>query len=36
MNEELKRLLDISTNKTDKEDEIVICIDGDDEKVESS
>ena len=33
--EELKRLLDILTNKIDKEDEIVICIDGDDEKVES-
>ncbi len=33
--EELKRLLNILTNKIDKEDEIVICIDGDDEKVES-
>ena len=33
--EELKRLLDILTNKIDKEDEIVICIDGDDEKVEA-
>ena len=33
--EELKRLLDILTNKIDKEDEIVICIDCDDEKVES-
>ena len=33
--EELKRLLNILTDKIDKEDEIVICIDGDDEKVES-
>ena len=33
--EELKRLLDILTNKIDKEDEIVICIDGDDVKVEA-
>ena len=28
--EELKRLLNILTDKIDKEDEIVICIDGDD------
>jgi len=33
--EELKRLLNILTNKIDKEDEIVICIDGDDVKVEA-
>jgi len=33
--EELKRLLNILTDKIDKEDEIVICIDGDDEKVEA-
>ena len=33
--EELKRLLNILTDKIDKEDEIVICIDGDDVKVEA-
>ena len=33
--EELKRLLYILTEKIDEEDEIVICIDGDDEKVEA-
>ena len=33
--EELKRLLNILTDNIDKEDEIVICIDGDDVKVES-
>ena len=33
--EELKRLLDILTDKIDKEDEIVICVDGDDVKVEA-
>ena len=33
--EELKRLLNTLTDKIDKEDEIVICIDGDDVKVES-
>jgi len=32
---ELNRLLEILTHKTDKEDEIVVCIDGDDEKVEA-
>ena len=32
---ELKRLLNILTDKIDKEDEIVICIDGDDVKVEA-
>ena len=32
---ELTRLLEILTHKTDKEDEIVVCIDGDDEKVEA-
>ena len=32
--EELKRLLNILTDKIDKEDEIVICIDGDDVKVD--
>tara|TARA_B100000614_G_scaffold177264_1_gene158265 strand:+ start:285 stop:899 length:615 start_codon:yes stop_codon:yes gene_type:complete len=33
--EELKRLLNILTDKIDKEDEIVICIDGNDVKVEA-
>ena len=33
--EELKRLLNILTDKIDKEDEIVICVDGDDVKVEA-
>tara|TARA_Y100001937_G_scaffold85039_1_gene115029 strand:+ start:1488 stop:2102 length:615 start_codon:yes stop_codon:yes gene_type:complete len=33
--EELKRLLNILTDKIDKDDEIVVCIDGDDEKVEA-
>ena len=33
--DELNRLLEILTHKTDKEDEIVVCIDGDDEKVEA-
>ena len=32
---ELNRLLEILPHKTDKEDEIVVCIDGDDEKVEA-
>ena len=32
---ELNRLLEILTHKTDKEDEIVVCIDVDDEKVEA-
>ena len=33
--EELKRLLTILNKNIDKEDEIVVCIDGDDEKVEA-
>ena len=33
--EELNRLLNILTDKIDKDDEIVVCIDGDDEKVEA-
>lgn len=33
--EELKRLLNILTDKIDKDDEIVVCIDGDDVKVEA-
>ena len=33
--EELKRLLNILTDKIDKDDEIVVCIDGDDDKVEA-
>jgi glycosyltransferase involved in cell wall biosynthesis len=32
--EELNRLLEILIHKTDKEDEIVICVDGEDEKVQ--
>ena len=32
---ELNRLLNILTDKIDKDDEIVVCIDGDDEKVEA-
>ena len=31
--DELNRLLEILIHKTDKEDEIVICVDGDDDKV---
>ena len=32
--DELNRLLEILVHKTDKEDEIVICVDGEDEKVQ--
>ena len=32
--DELNRLLEILIHKTDKEDEIVICVDGEDEKVQ--
>ena len=32
--EELQKLLEILIHKTDPEDEIVICIDGNDEKVQ--
>ena len=32
--EELNKLLEILVHKTDKEDEIVICVDGNDEKVQ--
>ena len=32
--DELNRLLEILIHKTDKEDEIVICVDGNDEKVQ--
>ena len=32
--DELNRLLEILVHKTDKEDEIVICVDGNDEKVQ--
>ena len=31
MNDELNKLLEILVHKTDKEDEIVICVDGDDD-----
>ena len=33
--DELNKLLEILVHKTDKEDEIVVCVDGDDEKVEA-
>jgi len=33
--EELQKLLDVLNKNIDKEDEIVVCVDGDDEKVEA-
>ena len=33
--EELQKLLDVLNKSIDKEDEIVVCVDGDDEKVEA-
>ena len=33
--EELQKLLEVLNNNIDKEDEIVVCVDGDDEKVEA-
>ena len=33
--EELQKLLDVQNKSIDKEDEIVVCVDGDDEKVEA-
>ena len=33
--EELQKLLEILNNGMDEEDEIVVCVDGDDEKVEA-
>ncbi len=33
--EELQKLLDVLSKNIDKEDEIVVCVDGDDEKVEA-
>ena len=32
--EELQKLLDVLQKNIDEEDEIVVCVDGDDEKVE--
>ena len=34
--EELQTLLEVLNKNIDKEDEIVVCVDGDDEKVENS
>ena len=33
--EELQKLLEVLNKNIDKEDEIVVCVDGDDEKVEA-
>ena len=33
--EELQTLLEVLNRNIDKEDEIVVCVDGDDEKVEA-